>query len=305
MRDGKHVADGAATELSPPVEGSAQRVRFAPPRSRGRTGGRLWFNSVYFVLLGIWAVAGSWHRHRVIGILAGLVYLELVLTFVRIASLSGAVVYDQQLAQRIAKPLLELCGKARCDVPIVVIRDDGMRAAAVRRGRRRRLVMVVSGPFFNRMDDRQIRAIIAHELIHVARNDFAAIRRRAWAALIAVCVVIGVVAGTTEGSVNIAVLAALGVVTAMVVNTALGTLNRRLERRADIEGAQLAEDPEGLASALEVAYAFRQEVRLRIFGPLPWRWVLSPLSWTPPTHPPMEQRIARLRAIASAPQASA
>ena len=291
--------DGSAG-APPSIVAGKEKVRFAPPRGRARAGWRLWFNSVYFVVLSVWAVVGSWDRQRVLGIVAALVYLELMLATVRLATFSGAVVYEQAIANRIAAPLVELCNRAHCVVPSVVIRDDGIRAAAARRGRRGRASLVVSKTFVDRVDDRQLRAILAHEVIHVARNDFASLRRRAWATVLAVVAVCAVVGATAHGAVVFPVLVAIAFVTGLVVTTALSTLNRRLEWRADTDGAQLCDDAAGLASALALGHAFSAETRLRVFGPMPWRWVLSPLSWTPPTHPPIARRIARLEGTASA-----
>lgn len=294
---GEARVDGPV-DVQPPVAGFGERVEFGQPRGRVRAGWRLWFNSAYFLALGGWAVAGSWHRYRVLGIVSGLVYLELMLATFRLATLSGAVMYDQGMARRIAVPLIELCRRARCAVPNVVVRDDAVRAASVRR-RRGRVSLVVSGPFVDRVDDRQLRALLAHEVIHIARNDFAPIRIRAWGSagvIVAVCAVIGILA---NGTVIFPVFLAIALLSGMLANVGLSLFNRPLERRADIEGAQLCDDPAGLASALTVAHGFSREARLRVFGPLPWRWVLSPLSWTPPTHPPMAQRVSVLERIAA------
>lgn len=64
----------------------------------------------------------------------------------------------------------------------------------------------------------------------------------------------------------------------------------------------LAGDPPALASALGVAHDFSEEARTRIYGRRPWRWLLSPLSWRMPTHPPMDKRIARLNEMELADQ---
>jgi Zn-dependent protease with chaperone function len=53
-----------------------------------------------------------------------------------------------------------------------------------------------------------------------------------------------------------------------------------------------------MARALARAHALSDETRLRLFGRSPWRWLLSPLSWRMPTHPPIAKRIARLKSMA-------
>jgi Zn-dependent protease with chaperone function len=94
------------------------------------------------------------------------------------------------------------------------------------------------------------------------------------------------------------VYVAAGLLALIVASTGLSTLNRRLEWRADYEGAALCNDPVGLSSALAVAKKFSDEARRRVYGPPPWRWILSPLSWRMPSHPPMADRIQHLLALA-------
>jgi heat shock protein HtpX len=273
-------------------------VEFQSPRGPLRARGKLWFNSVYFLALGAWAVIGSWHQHRVLGFVAGFVYLELTLAVFRSSRLVGGVLYNDELAGRIAPLLEDLCTKAVCLTPKVVIRDDAMRAACVRRSRGR-LLLVLSGSYLDRVDDRELRAVLAHEVVHIARDDLHWVKVRIWGSLVfagAGCVAVLALFG---GGVTLPVYGATAILTLMVANVGLSTFNRRLERRADMEGASLCDDPIALASALRIAKAFSDEARQRLFGPRPWRWILSPVSWRMPTHPPMSDRIHRLRELAA------
>jgi heat shock protein HtpX len=272
-------------------------VEFQSPRGPLRARGRLWFNSAYFLALGAWAVIGSWHQHRVLGLVAGLVYFELTLAVFRASTLVGGVAYREELADRIAPLLEDLCTRAVCSTPKVVIRADAVRAACVRKSRGR-LLLVLSDPYLDRVDDRELRAVLAHEVVHIARDDLHWVKVRIWVSLIfagAGGIAVGALAG---GDVILPVFGAAGIVALMVANVGLSTFNRKLERRADIEGASLCDDPIALASALGVAKGFSDEARQRLFGPRPWRWILSPLSWRMPTHPPMSDRIRQLRELA-------
>jgi heat shock protein HtpX len=208
------------------------------------------------------------------------------------------VLYSDALAGRIAPLLEELCTRAACTTPKVVIRDDAMRAACVRK-HRGRLLLVLSGSYLDRVDDRELRAVLAHEVVHIARDDLHWVKVRLWASLVfagAGCVAVLALAG---GGVPLPVYGAAAILSLMVANVGLSTFNRRLERRADMDGASLCDDPIALAGALGIAKAFSDEARQRLFGPRPWRWILSPLSWRMPTHPPMPDRIHQLRELAA------
>ena len=305
--EGEHVRDGAATRVFPwtysmsragePSFIRSGAVEFQPPRGRVRTRGRLWFNSLYFLVLGVWAVLGSWHQHMILGLVAGLVYLELTLAVFRMSTSVGGVVYSEELAARIAPLLEDLCARAKCALPRVVIRDDAVRAACVRKSRGR-VWLVLSRHFVDSIDDRQLGAVMAHEVVHITRDDFKSVKARMWVSLIFAAaggIALGIAAG---GELVLPVYGAAGIVAVMAANVGLSTFNRRLERRADIEGASLCGGPIALASALAVANEFSEQARRRIFGPRPWRWILSPLSWRMPTHPPMSERILRLRDLA-------
>lgn len=228
-----------------------------------------------------------------------MVFLELGLAAIRLATLTGVVIYRDDLAKRIAPPVLELCSRAGCGLPKVVLRNDAIRAACVRRGRER-VLLILSVPFLDTVDDRQLRAILAHEVIHIARNDLRWAKARASVTLL-VTAAAGIGVWHFEpGGVVLPVYMAAGVVAAMVAQVSLSVLNRPLERRADAEGALLCGDPAGLAGALGTAHAFSEQARLRVHGARPWRWLLSPLSWQMPSHPPMAERLRRLQDLSAA-----
>jgi heat shock protein HtpX len=79
-------------------------------------------------------------------------------------------------------------------------------------------------------------------------------------------------------------------------------ISRSREYKADEGAARLTHDPEGLASALEKLTAYstrlplpasRQTAHLFIVSPLSGKSLLAMFS----THPPIEERVARLRAM--------
>jgi heat shock protein HtpX len=171
------------------------------------------------------------------------------------------------------------------------------------------------------MDTRQLAGVLAHELSHVKNRD----------------TLVGTVAATIGGAVSflaqmgqfqllfggtdeegggnpVGALAAiiLAPIAAMVIQLAV---SRSREYLADTTGASLTGDPEGLAQALEQLGL--QQQRGGILGRLGRRrepepqanpafghlWIVSPLAGSSmaslfATHPPLEDRVRRLRSLA-------
>ena len=95
-------------------------------------------------------------------------------------------------------------------------------------------------------------------------------------------------------------MAVLAPVAALLVQLAV---SRAREYQADATGARLAGRPWGLASALEKLQAAQQVAPLAANPATAHLFIVNPLSGQSlmnlfSTHPPLEERIARLRAMA-------
>jgi heat shock protein HtpX len=224
-------------------------------------------------------------------------YLELLLAMLQTARHRGSVKFEADRAGRVAPCLEELCRKAGCLIPKVIIRDGVTRAAAVGNSHGR-TVLLMSGRFVDLLDDRELRAILAHEVIHVTRQDLNSLRRISWVTVIIGASVGGITAARYGGDYGLAICIFFGLLATIVARVFLSLFNRPLERRADVEGARLCDDPIALAAALDVARAFTEAARRRVYGPKPWRWLLSPLAWPLPSHPRIAGRISRLMSSA-------
>lgn len=238
------------------------------------------------------------------GTLAALFWLEMTVVTVRTASLTGSVVWDQDTATRVAPMLRELCEEARCIAPRVMLRSDAMRPAGVQRGRGAgRSTLILSVEFARRVDDNSLRALLAHEVVHIVRGDLRAARLRSLVALS----VGGIAGGFTlvatdphgQGIPDVPAWAAAFTVGFILTLAALSPLNRPREARADMEGAELCGDPAALARALGEAGRLSDEMQNRLLGPVALRIFLGPVAWRLPTHPPMPRRIAELEAAAA------
>jgi Zn-dependent protease with chaperone function len=85
----------------------------------------------------------------------------------------------------------------------------------------------------------------------------------------------------------------------ILATAALSTLNRPREVRADADSVALCGDPKAMARGVTAAHLQMEEVRRSYFGGGVVRWLLAPLSWRMPSHPPAAQRVATLQALAA------
>ena len=254
-------------------------------------------NALLIWVYGAWSAALTFRGQLILGPVCALVWFECGLATRRVATMVGRVVEDRSLAARVAPILADLCLRAGCSPPRLALRDDALAAATVR-GPRDRPTLVLSRPFADRVSDEELRAILAHEVAHIAHHDLTASRYRGYCAL-GVGAVVAVVAVVAVGDWLrfLPIWTGLGSVGIIIGSAVCAPSNRWRETRADCDGAALCGDPAVLASALEAAHAFSREARTRYFGPPLTRWLLSPLSWTMPTHPSMKRRVTRLRAM--------
>ncbi|WP_433374262.1 zinc metalloprotease HtpX [Actinoplanes sp. CA-142083] len=166
------------------------------------------------------------------------------------------------------------------------------------------------------LDRRELRAVIGHELSHVYNRDIlissvAAALAGIITAFAQLAIFLPLGGGSDDDdSPNPAALLLmliLGPLAATIIQLAI---SRNREFQADASGAELTRDPLALASALEKIQYGAQRLPLPADGQLtsaahlmianPFR--SGGISALFSTHPPMEQRIARLRAQAGAIQ---
>ncbi len=212
-----------------------------------------------------------------------------------------------QQAPQIYALVQDLTQRAGLPMPrIFLIPQQAPNAFATGRNPEHAVVAVTQG-LVNLMDQEEVRGVLSHELAHVKNRD----------------ILIGSVAATMAGAVmmlatmarwsaffgggdddegglgtiGLIVMSILAPLGAMVIQMAI---SRSREYLADATGAGFTGHPEGLASALEKLGAYAKQIPMNASPSTAHMFIVNPLSGKSlmslfSTHPPLEERIARLR----------
>jgi len=197
---------------------------------------------------------------------------------------------------------------------IFIANDDAPNAFAAGRNPKQAIVCVTTG-LLARLDEEELEGVLAHELSHIRNYD---VRLMTWAAVLGGSIALlanillrvlwfGGGGRDREGGGNplllIAVVAGaiLAPIAAVVIQLAI---SRRREYVADASGAELTRYPQGLASALRTISA-NAKPSASLSNPSIAHLMIAPqlgpggrVSKLFSTHPPTEDRIARLEEIA-------
>lgn len=186
---------------------------------------------------------------------------------------------------------------------IYVIDDMALNAFATGRNPEHGVVVFTRG-ILERLDKEEIRGVAAHELAHIGNRDIligtVAVIFTSIISMISHFMFFGGGDSRDRGGIGILIGILLMVLAPLLATVLRLAISRKREFLADASGAMLTRYPEGLASALEkissdarpVATATDTTAHLFIANPFKGK----KLSKFFMTHPPVEERIARLRA---------
>jgi heat shock protein HtpX len=194
---------------------------------------------------------------------------------------------------------------------VYIVPNESPNAFATGRNPQHAAVAVTSG-ILRIMNSEQLEGVLAHELGHVKHRD---ILISAVAATLAGVImmlaymarwaaIFGGVGGRGSedrggGILGLLAMSILAPIAALVIQMAI---SRTREFQADATAARLTKKPSGLASALERLHAAAERIPLEANPATSHLFIVNPLSGRSllrfcSTHPPVEERVKRLRAV--------
>lgn len=225
-------------------------------------------------------------------------------------AMTGAKPIEKKDNPRLWRTVENLAITAGLPMPkVYIIEDSSLNAFATGRNPDNAAVAATTG-LLDMLDDSELEGVIAHELSHVGNYDI-----RVMGLVIVLVTIIAFVSdiflrmmiwGDQDNRGGGAVLILIGIAAAVIaplVATLLRlAVSRQREYLADSSGVLLTRYPDGLARALEKIGASKQPMKrasnatahLFIANPLRGR-AAKGLSHLFATHPPMEERVKRLR----------
>ena len=204
----------------------------------------------------------------------------------------------------------QLSQNAGLPIPrVYIIPEESPNAFATGRNPEHAVVAVTEG-LLKSMNDEEATGVLAHEMAHVRNRDI--LIGSIAATMAGAIMILATMARWTAffgggsqddegggglGAVGLIAMSILAPIAAMLIQMAI---SRSREYQADATGAHLAGNPEGLADALEKLGAASRRLPLKANPSTAHMFIVNPLSAGNmmslfSTHPPLQERIARLR----------
>ena len=215
--------------------------------------------------------------------------------------MSGAKPISEQEAPRLYQIVRELTTRAGLPMPSLhLIPQDQPNAFATGRSHERSAVAVTEG-ILRVLSEDELRGVLAHELAHIRNRDVliqsvAATIGGAITYIAYMLMWVGSDSNSPLGLIGSLAMVILAPMAAMIVQMAI---SRQREYSADATGADIAGNPESLASALLRLEEGAKAVPMQVNQAAEPLYIVKPIrggiAGLFSTHPPIEERVRRLR----------
>ena len=221
--------------------------------------------------------------------------------------MAGAKEIQEREDPKLFAMVREVAELSRMPMPrVYVIQNDSPNAFATGRSPKKAVVAVTTG-IQRILTDRELRAVMGHEMGHVKNRDILTSSIVATVAgaisMIAQMLMWSSLFGGRDENRNPLITLVVILIAPIAATLMQLGISRQREYAADKTGAEVTRDPESLASALE---KLQRGVQLRPMQETPAQEAVSALYIVKPfagqgmsnlfsTHPPLEERIKRLR----------
>jgi heat shock protein HtpX len=214
---------------------------------------------------------------------------------------------DPRHGEQITYIVNELARRAELKAVPAVYVIPSMTLNAFATGTPDKAVIGVTEGLLRKLSLRELAGVLAHEISHVRNNDLAVMsladiitRFTQGLSYLALFLAIFNLPGLLLGESDISLMGLLLLYLAPTIGSLLQLgLSRTREYDADLEGAGLTGDPRGLASALEKLERYQGRFWEDLMFPVPGRRIPQPSLLR--SHPPTEERVARLLTLENRP----
>ncbi|MCL6448294.1 MAG: zinc metalloprotease HtpX [Armatimonadetes bacterium] len=226
--------------------------------------------------------------------------------------MTGSYPVSEREAPELYATVRRLCRQADLPMPGLYLTPSAQpNAFATGRNPRHAAVAVTEG-LLRILNRPEIEGVLAHELAHIKNRDILISTIAAALAgaitMIANIVQWGAIFGLGRsddeedggpGMIGSLLMAVLAPIAAMIIQLAI---SRSREYLADATGARIAGTPEGLAGALLKLEAAARQIPMQLNPAASHLFIVNPLSgfslaWLFSTHPPIAERVRRLKAM--------
>lgn len=215
---------------------------------------------------------------------------------------SGAKEIQRQQDPKLFDMIQDVAMRAEMPMPRVYIMDSPQpNAFATGRSPKHAAVAVTTG-IRQLLTDRELFGVLGHEMAHVKNRDILTSSVVATvASAISMIAWMGMFFGGRDNRNPLVglIVVLIAPIAATIIQLAI---SRAREYQADVDGAKTVGDPEALASALAKLHMGAQRVPMDVPASTAHLFIVNPLrgggvAGLFSTHPPLEKRIERLRAM--------